>query len=98
MRDHFDKVDRTQAAEHLALEHDRPAVLEHPDLATEFVLVRRRRLLVCVRVGVVDRALAPLHHQVGERQVVAEARVDLDIFLAPYGIDRAVAARDGVDA
>ena len=34
----------------------------------------------------------------GKREVVAEARIDLDVVLAPHGVDRAVAAGDRVDA
>ena len=37
---------------------------------------------------------APLHHQVRQRQVVAEPRVDLDVVRRGARVDRAVAARD----
>ena len=98
MRHDLDEVERAQAAQHLPLDHDRPAVLEHPHLAAVLVLVRRRRLLVRVRLGLVHGAAAALHHPVREREVVAEARVDLEIVLAAHRVDRAVAAGDGVDA
>ena len=42
----------------------------------------------------VDRAAAALHHQIRQRQVVAEARVDLDVVGAAHRVDRAVAAGD----
>ena len=43
------------------------------------------------------RRASALHHQIREREVVAEARVDLDVVLAPHRVDRAVAAGDGVE-
>ena len=64
VREHLDEVERPQAAQHLALDHDRPAVLEHPHLAPVLVLVRRRRLLERVRLRLVDRAPPALHHQI----------------------------------
>ncbi len=47
-----------------------------------------------LRLGVVDGAAPALHHQVREREVVTEARIDLDVVRATYRIDRPVAARD----
>jgi len=98
VREHLDEVQGPQAAEHLPLDDDRPAVLEHAHLAAVLVLVRRRRLLERIRLGLVDRTAPALHHQVWKREVVSEAWIDLDIVLTPYGVDRAVAAGDGVDA
>ena len=46
------------------------------------------------RRGLVDRAPAALHHQVRQREVVPEARVDLDVVGAAHRVDRAVAAGD----
>ena len=54
----------------------------------------RRRLLERLRARLVHRAPAVLHHQVRQRQVVAEARIDLDVVGASHRVDRAVAARD----
>ena len=70
-------------------------MLEHPHLARG---TRPR----CRGVGfsnasasrLVDGAPAALDHQVREREVVAEARVDVDVVRAPHGVDRAVAAGD----
>ena len=69
-------------------------MLEHPHLAAVLVLDVRRRLLERQRLGVVDRPPSALHHEVREREVVAEARVDVDVVGAPNGIDGAVAAGD----
>jgi hypothetical protein len=92
--DHLQPVAEAQAAqaEHAAVEDEQPAVAEHPHLAPELVLEVGRRLLGGDGVGHVDRPPAPLDHQVGERQVVAEARVDLDVVAQAHGVDRAVAA------
>ena len=94
MRDDLEPVERPPAAQHPAPQHDQPAVLEHPHLAAVLGLVRRRRLLERLRLGLVDRAPAALHHQIRQRQVVPEARVDLDVVLAAQRVDRAVAAGD----
>ena len=94
MRDDLEPVQRPEPAQHPAAQHDQPAVLEHPHLAPVLGLVRRRRLLERLRGGLVDGAAAALHHQVRQRQVVAEARVDLDVVLPPHRVDRAVAAGD----
>ena len=96
MRDDLREVDGVEPAQHPALEHDRPAVLEHAHLAPVLVLDVGRRLLERDGLGLVDRAAAALHHQVRQREVVAEARVDLDVVLAPHRVDRAVAAGDRV--
>ena len=53
VRDDLDEVHGAQSAEHPALDDDRPAVLEHAHLAPILVLVRRRRLLVRARRGLV---------------------------------------------
>ena len=94
MRDDLDEVAGRQAAEHRAAQRDLPAVLEHAHLAPVLGLVRRRRLLEGVRLRLVDGALALLHHPVREREVVAPARVDLDVVGALERVDRAVAAGD----
>ena len=44
--------------------------------------------------GVVDRAPAVLHHQVREREVVPEARINVDVVRAAHGVDRADPAGD----
>jgi hypothetical protein len=69
-------------------------VLEHPHLAPVLVLDVARRLLRRVRLGVVDRAPAALHHRVRERHVVPVARIDLDVVRAPDRVDRALTAGD----
>ena len=69
-------------------------MLEHAHLAPVLGLDLRRRLLVGDRLGVVDGAPAALHHHVRQREVVAEARVDLDVVGPAHGVDRAVAAGD----
>ena len=94
VRDDLDEVAGRQAPEHRAAQRDLPAVLEHPHLAPVLGLVRRRRLLERVRRRLVDRAAPLLHHPIGEREVVAPARVDLDVVGALDGVDRAVAAGD----
>ena len=94
VRDDLERVQRPEPAQHLAAQHDQPAVLEHAHLAAVLGLVRRRRLLPRVRRRLVDGAPPALHHQVRQRQVVPEARVDLDVVAAAHGVDRAVAARD----
>ena len=47
-----------------------------------------------IAVGVVDRAPAALHHHVRQGEVVAEARVDLDVVGPAHGVDRPVPAGD----
>ena len=94
MREHLDQVAERKALQHRAAQGDLPAVLEHAHLAPVFALVRRRGLLGRPRRRLVDRAAARLHHPVGEREVVAPPRVDLDVVGAPHRVDRAVAARD----
>ena len=76
----------------LPLQHDQPAVLEHPHLAPVLALVRRRRLLGRDRCRLVDGPAAVLDHQVRQREIVAEARVDLDVLRAAHRVDRAVPA------
>jgi hypothetical protein len=98
VRDDFHPVDRRQAAQHRAAQRDQPAVLEHAHLAPVLGLVRRRRLLERERLRLVDGSPATLHHQVREREVVAEARVDVHVVLASQRVDRAVPARHGVQA
>ena len=70
------------------------AVLEHPHLAPVLGLVRRRRRLEGERFRLVDRAPSALHHEVGKRKVVPEARIDLDVVRPAERVDRAVAGRD----
>ena len=94
VRDELEPVQRRLAAQHLPAQHDQPAVLEHPHLAAVLGLVRRRRLLERERRRLVDRPPAVLHHQVRQREVVPEARVDLDVVGAAHRVDRAVAAGD----
>ena len=94
VRHDLGQVAGRQAAEHRAPQGDLPAVLEHAHLAPVLGLVRRGRLLECVRGGLVHGAPARLHHPVGKREVVPPARVDLDVVRAVERVDRAVAARD----
>src|SRR5579862_6740988 len=94
MRDQRDAVPKRLAAEHPAAQDDEPAVLEHPHLAAVLRLVRRRRPLGGACLGLVHRAHPTLRHEVRERKVVAEARVDLDVVRAPQRVDRAVAPGD----
>src|SRR4051794_36310107 len=96
VRDQLDEVPERLAAQHLPPQDDQPAVLEHAHLAPELRLVRRRRLLRRDRVRLVDRAPATLDEQVGEREVVAEPRVDFDVVAPPQGVDRPEAAGRGV--
>ena len=94
VRDHLDEVAERQPLQHRAAQGDLPAVLEHAHLAPVLGLVRRRRLLERLRQRLVDRAAPRLHHPVGEREVVAPLRVDLDVVRPAHGVDRAVAAGD----
>ena len=94
MRDELHEIPGRQALQHPALVEHQPAVLEHPHLAAVLVLHVGSRLLEGERRRVVDRAPAALHHEVRERKVVTEARVDVDVVGAPNGVDGAVAARD----
>ena len=98
MRDHLDPIKRTERAqaEHAPVQHEHPAVPEHAHLAPELVREVGRHLLERDGARRVDRAEAALDHQVREREVVPEARVDLLVALAPHGVDRAVAAGHGV--
>ena len=94
VRDDLDEVARRQAPQHAAAQHDQPAVLEHAHLAPVLGLDLRGRLLERQRLGVVDGTPAVLDHQVREGEVVAEARVDLDVVGAAHGVHGAVAAGD----
>ena len=94
MRDHLDEVAERQALQHRAAQRDFPAVLEHAHLAPVLGLVRGRRLLERARLGLVDRPPARLHHPVGQGEVVAPLRVDLDVVGAADCVDRAVPAGD----
>src|SRR5205814_5411840 len=67
---------------------------EHPHLAAVLVLEVARRLLPRLRVAVEHRTPPALHHQVRQREVVPEARIDLDVVGAAHGVDRADAAGD----
>ena len=82
------------AAQHAPPQDDEPRVLEHPHLAPVLGLVRRRRRLEGERFRLVDRAPPALHHEVGKRKVVPEARIDLDVVRPAERVDRAVAGRD----
>ena len=94
VRGHHERVERRVAArrEQPALEDDRPGVAHHPPLARELALDRGHHLLGRARLRHVHRAPAALDHVEGKREVVAHDRVDLDVGLAPRGVDRAVAA------
>ncbi len=98
VRQDRDEIERPKPMQHLALDDDRPAMLEHAHLAAILVLRRRRRLLEGVRLGLVDGAVASLNHQVREGQIVAEAGIDLDVLRAAHSVDRSVAAGDRVEA
>src|SRR5262249_12733014 len=69
VRDELERVERRLAAEHLPLEDDRPAMLEHPHLAPVLVLDVARRLLVAGGVRLEHRPSAALDHQVREGEV-----------------------------
>jgi hypothetical protein len=69
-------------------------VLEHPHLPPVLALVAGRRPLEGERLRLVDRPPATLHHEVGKREVVAEARIDLGVVRPAQRIDGAVAGRD----
>ncbi len=97
VRHDLEQVERPETTKHLAPQDDQPAVLEHAHLAPVLGLVRRCRLLPRMRLGLVHRPAPVLDHQVRKREVVAEARVDLDVVGAAQGIDRAVAAGDGAE-
>ena len=96
VRDHLDPIKRTQRAqaEHAPVQDEQPAVPEHAHLAAELVREVGRHLLERHGARGVDGAEAALDHQVREREVVPEARVDLLVALAPQRVDGAVAARD----
>ena len=83
MRHQLNEEHRVDVSQHPALEQDQPAVLEHPHLALVFVLEISRRLFEGVRLGLVHGAATPLHHQVREREVVAEPWVDLHVVSSP---------------
>ena len=94
MRHELEPVHRPDSTEHPAPQQDQPAVLEHPDLAAELVLDVPSRLLPrdCLRLD--DGPAAALNQPVGEREVVPEARVQLEVVLAADGIDGANAGSD----
>ena len=61
-------------------------MLEHAHLAAVLVLEVAGRASQA-RVRLVDRALALLHRHVREGEVVAEARIDLDVVGPAHGVD-----------
>ena len=93
VRQDLHQVERRQVAQHPPAQRDQPAVLEHAYLAPVLGLDVRRRLLERKRLRLEDCAAAALHHQVRQREIVAEARVDLDVVASPHRVDRTVPAR-----
>ena len=88
------EVPGRETPQHRAPQGDLPAVLEHPHLARVLRLVRRCRFLERDGVRLVDRPPARLDHPVREREIVAPARIDLDVVSAPERVDRSVPAGD----
>ena len=94
VRDHLDEVEGWESPEHRASQGDLPAVLEHPHLAPILGLVGGRGPLEGVRRRLVDRPPPRLDHAIREGEIVAPARVDLDVVTAVQRVDRAVAPGD----
>ena len=94
VRQDLDEVRRAEPAQHLAAQDDQPAVLEHPHLAAIFVLDVARGLFPCDGLRLEDGAASVLHHQIRQREIVAEARVDVDVVGAADRVDRPDAAGD----
>src|SRR6266498_4331182 len=88
MREELEEVEEADAAEQPALEEDEPTVLEHADLAAVLVLEVAGGLVLGDGVRFVDRTPSALHHEIRKCQVVAEARVDLDVIGATDSVNR----------
>src|SRR5204863_7426810 len=71
-----------------------PAMLEHAHLAPVFVLEVARGLLEGERGRLVDGSPTALREFVGEREIVPEARVDVEVVASPHGVEGAVSAGD----
>ena len=92
VRDELDHVDRARTPQHPPCEDMPPRLRDHPHLPLVLVLRLARCALHRDCRRLVDRSLPVLHHQVREAEVVAEARVVLDVVVPPHRVDRAVAA------
>src|SRR5215207_11614355 len=83
--------------EHPPAQHHVPEPPHHPALATELALDRGRHLLLRDRLRLVDRAPAALGELEGEADVLAAARVELEVGLPADRVDPAVAGGDAAE-